>query len=94
MLDLDWKEIEILRAVSRGHDTAQAIRPFVDYSTSEAVLRRCKALAANGFLDTWKAMRRPDPGRPRWGSRAQQRFYKLTDFGTHVLAQHPIERQP
>ena len=27
MIDLNWKEIEILRAVSRGHDTAQAILP-------------------------------------------------------------------
>ena len=94
MVELDWKEIEILRAVHRGHNTAQKIRPFVDLSSPDAVRSRCKRLSEAGLIDARKDMCPNDPSRPKWGQRVKQWYYALSDTGLAELARHPIERTP
>lgn len=85
MLNLHWRDLEILRAVGQGHDTAQAIRPFTSYSSHDSVRIRCKRLADLGLLESWLDKVRAARGKPRWGSRANQRYYRLTDTGQREL---------
>lgn len=85
MCELDAREIEILRAISNGCDTPQKIRPQTSYTSPDAVRHRCKRLATLGLLRTWIGQVRPAKGRPRWGSRARQRYYDLTEVGVAWL---------
>lgn len=88
MSDLDGTTVEILRAVRDGCDTAQSIRPKTHYTSHDTIRSKCTALIKRGLLRSWIDKVRAAKGRPKWGSRADQRYYALTDEGQRVLDGH------
>lgn len=93
MLELNGNEIEILRAVSQGCDTSQKIRPLTKYASHDSVRNRCKRLTDLGLLETWLDKVKPQRGAPKWGSHANQRYYKITTKGADLVADNPAKAQ-